>query len=103
MLIACEDPVIGAVEFDELHVKRDALADEFEQALPLFYQLADLFIRMQACDSKIRKLIGQLGEDFGVDFRFAECGLVLFKAKAALGAASALSRSPRLSHARRGS
>jgi hypothetical protein len=32
------------------------VADEFEQALPLFGQLADLFTRMKACDSEIRKL-----------------------------------------------
>src|SRR5262249_32569938 len=42
--------------YDKLQIKRDALADEFEQALPLFGQLADLFTRMQACDSEIRKL-----------------------------------------------
>jgi hypothetical protein len=42
--------------YDKLHVKRDDLADEFEQVLPLFGQLADLFTRMQACDSEIRKL-----------------------------------------------
>jgi hypothetical protein len=42
--------------YDKLQVKRDILADEFEQALPLLGQLADLFTRMKACDSEIRKL-----------------------------------------------
>jgi hypothetical protein len=55
-VVAAERKADWEARFDELHVKRDALADEFEKALPLFNQLADLFIRMQPCDSEIRKL-----------------------------------------------